>query len=266
MSMNIENMTLIPPVEIGYILNPDLPVIPFSMDVKDAGCAAPHKHPRGQLIYSGNGTMKVICEKDIWIVPSSQAVWVPPFTEHEVFFPGEVTIRNLFIDPDFTSGLSGECMVFEVSPLLRELVSKISDKQTYVKQSRTYRLMTVIIDELSEAVPTDIRLPLARDERLMRVLNELLKDPSDKRGLDDYALSAGASARTLARLFLKDTGLTFYEWRKRLRLQEAIKRLGEGEDVTGIAFDLGYSSLSAFIKMFRESIGAPPGKFAKRSK
>lgn len=256
-------MTLLQPVEIGYILNPDLPVIPFSLDVKDACCADSHKHPRGQVIYAGKGTMRVVCGQDIWVVPSSQAVWVPSYVEHEVFFPGEVNIRNLFIDPAFTDELSDECIVFEVSPLLREIVEKVSDKLEYVKQSKTYRLMTVIIDEISEAVATDIRLPLGRDERLVRVLNALMEDPSDKRGLDDFAGMAGASARTLARLFQKETGFTFYEWRKRLRLQEAVKRLGEGDDVTSIAFDLGYSSLSAFIKMFRESLGCSPGKFAR---
>jgi len=259
-------MTKLPPVEVGYIINPELPVIPFAIDVKDAGCASSHAHPRGQFIYASSGTMRVICGQDIWTVPSSQAVWVPPFIEHEVYFPGEVTLRNLFIDQTFTDTLPTECVVLEVSNLLREMVLKVSQTDSYSLDSPAYRFMLVIIDELSQAKPTDLRLPIGRDERLLRVLNSLMQSPGDNKGLDQWAKTSGASTRTLSRLFVKETGFTFYEWRKRLRLQEAIKRLGKGDDVTTIAFELGYNSLSAFIKMFRQSLGSSPGQFSKYKK
>lgn len=264
MSMSVEKLTKLPPVETGFIENPDMPVIPFTMKVRDAGCAAPHAHPRGQLIYASSGTMRVICGRDIWIVPSSQAVWVPSYTEHEVYFPGDVVLRNLFIDRAFTGALPDECVVFEVSPLLRELIIKVSYAQEYAPHSRLYRMMLVIIDELAQAKPTDIRLPLAEDMRLKKFQDMLISSPGDDRSLEEMAKTAGASQRTISRLFAKETGLTFYEWRKRLRLQEAVRRLSEGDDVTCIAFDLGYKSLSAFIKMFRQTMGSPPGRFSKQ--
>jgi len=65
--------------------------------------------------------------------------------------------------------------------------------------------------------------------------------------LDELAKIAGASSLTLSRLFVRETGLTFGVWRKRLLLQEAIDRLGKGQNVTRVAFDLGYQSFSAFI-------------------
>jgi len=68
-----------------------------------------------------------------------------------------------------------------------------------------------------------------------------------------------SSKQTLSRLFAAETGQTFADWRKRLQLQEAIKRLEAGWQVTRIAFDLGYQSLSAFIEMFRKEMGASPG-------
>lgn len=266
MTMNIENLTRLSPVEIGFTVNENLPIIPFYLDVTDAGCAAPHAHPRGQLIYASSGVMRVICGQDIWVVPSSQAVWVPPFVEHEVFFPGDVTLRNLFVDPSFTDNLAKECVVFEVPDLLKELILKVSYVESYNVNSSLYRLMLVIIDELAEVKPTDLRLPIGKDERLMRVIQALMDSPGDNRGLDMWAKISGASSRTLSRLFISETGFSFYEWRKRLRLQEAVRMLEEGVDVTTIAFDLGYNSLSAFIKMFRESLGSPPGKFSKQSK
>ena len=259
--MNIEKLTKLPPVEAGFIIDEKRPVILFSMDVKDAGCAAPHAHPRGQFIYASSGTMRVICGKNIWVVPCQQAVWVPPYVEHEVFFPGKVTLNNLFIDPSHVKNLPEKCTVTEVSPLLRELILKATSFEQ--NSGRTERVMAVILDELAGAAETDLRLPLASDPRLMRVMNGLMKAPGCTKGIEFWADTAGASSRTLMRLFQRETGFSFYEWRKRLRLQEAVKRLGEGEDVTGVALDLGYSSLSAFIKMFRETLGTTPGKLSR---
>ena len=74
----------------------------------------------------------------------------------------------------------------------------------------------------------------------------------------------GASERTLARLFLKETGVGFRQWRQRLRMLTAIERLAAGQDVTAVALDLGYSSSSAFIAMFKRELGETPGRFFGR--
>lgn len=263
--MTIEKLTKLPPIEIGYRMDPVLPVIPLAMQASNACCAASHAHPRGQVIYASSGTMRVVCRHDIWVVPPSQAVWVPPGIEHEVYFPGEVSLRNLFIDPSVTTGFPEQCTVIKVYPLLRELILKaITVGDSYAHESPGFRLMMVILDELRQAEPTPLHLPMARDQRLLRVMEALLKTPGDSRDLTAWADIAGASPRTLARLFVRETGLTFGAWRKRLLLQEAIDRLGKGETVTRIAFDLGYQSLSSFIEMFRQSLGASPGQYLRQ--
>jgi AraC-like DNA-binding protein len=263
--MDIGKLPSLPPVEVGYRIDPALPVIPLAMQVSNAGCAAAHAHPRGQLIYADRGVMRVICRRDIWVVPPSQAVWVPPGIKHEVYFPGDVSLRNLFVDPSATAGLPAACTVIRVSPLLRELILKaVAIGDDCLPQSPGFRLMQVILDELRQAEPTPLHLPMARDERLLRVLEALLENPGDSRSLGDWADLAGASPRTLARLFVRETGLTFGAWRKRLLLQAAVDRLGRGDQVTRIAFDLGYQSLSAFIEMFRQSLGASPGQYARK--
>jgi len=49
----------------------------------------------------------------------------------------------------------------------------------------------------------------------------LVADPADPRDLDEYATIAGASVRTLARLFRAETGMSFQQWRRQLRMTEA---------------------------------------------
>jgi AraC-like DNA-binding protein len=260
------------PVPLGYRLDANLPIIPLARQVSPQQLkaslvdrAAPHAHPRGQLIYASSGVMRVICGRDIWVVPPSQAVWVPPNQEHEVYFPGEVALRTLFLDPSVSVGLPGQCTVLKVSPLLRELILRaVEVGEAYLPASAGWRLMQVILDELRQAESTPLHLPMARDERVRRVIEALLADPGDNRDLEQWGRVAGASGRNLARLFVAETGLTFGIWRQRLLLQEAIKRLDQGEQVTSIAFALGYQSLSAFIEMFRKALGASPGQYARQ--
>ncbi len=264
--MNIEKMPKLPPVKIGYIIDSSLPIIPLVMDVEHAGCAAVHSHPRGQLIYASRGVMRVFCENESWIVPPYQAVWVPPNIKHDVFFPGKVTLRNLFIDQSVTDNLPQKCKVLKINELLHQLIIKASNiGENYQKNSSEYRLMMVVIDELIEALPTELGLPTGTDQRLLKVINILLKNPQDNRGLDNLGKLAGASSRTLSRLFIKETGLSFGTWRKRLRLQEAIKLLDKGQSVSEVAFQLGYKSSSAFIEMFRHALGESPINYLKKN-
>lgn len=272
--MNIEKMTRLPPLELGYRLDARLPIIPFAMQVcprtmkaRQVGCAASHAHPRGQLIYASSGVMRVVCGRDIWVVPPSQAVWVPPNQEHEVFFPSEVALRNLFVDPSASIGLPKQCTVLKVSSLLRHLIMKaIRIGEGYLPESAGWRLMQVILDELRQAQATPLHLPMARDKRVLRVIEALLEKPGDNRHLVAWGRMAGASSRNLSRLFVSETGLTFGVWRKRLILQEAVKRLDQGEQVTQVALDLGYQSLSAFIEMFRKELGVSPGRYVRQQR
>ena len=71
----------------------------------------------------------------------------------------------------------------------------------------------------------------------------------------------GQSSRSLARLFLKETGTSFSTWRQHTRLMLALPRLAAGEPVTRVALDLGYASPSAFTRMFRRVLGVSPSEY-----
>lgn len=76
-----------------------------------------------------------------------------------------------------------------------------------------------------------------------------------------WSQKLGVSEKTLSRLFLSDTGLTFRAWRQRLRLLSALPALEQGERVTDVALACGYESTSAFINAFRQQFDATPGEF-----
>ncbi len=53
--------------------------------------------------------------------------------------------------------------------------------------------------------------------------------------------------------------MTFSKWRQQLRLMQAMRLLAEGAKVTHAnALESGYSTPSAFICMFRRTLGTTP--------
>ena len=104
-------------------------------------------------------------------------------------------------------------------------------------------------------------LPEPTDPRLVQISTAIRESPADNRSLDAWGRMAGASSRTLARLFLAETGLTFRQWQQQARLLESLVRLADGQAVTTVAMEVGYDSTSAFIAMFRRVLGTTPKKY-----
>jgi AraC-like DNA-binding protein len=102
---------------------------------------------------------------------------------------------------------------------------------------------------------------MPRDTRALRVARALLEDCAIPHDLDRWAETAGASRRTLARLFRSETGLGFAEWRARLRAIDGLARLSDGASVGDAAAAVGYASPSAFSAMIRRTLGQAPRRF-----
>ena len=83
-------------------------------------------------------------------------------------------------------------------------------------------------------------------------------EPGRADTLERWSESTGASSRTLARLFARDLGVRFTDWRCQARLATALAGLAQGRDIASVARDAGYRSPSAFTAMFRKTLGAPP--------
>lgn len=223
-----------------------------------------HHHPRAQLIYGIEGVMMVTTQQGVWVIPPARAVWVPAGIEHRVETAGRVRMRSLFVAADAARAMPAECCVVTVPPLLHALILEaVSVPKLYDEAGPDGRLMGVILDRLARLEPTPLYLPMPADPRLRRVADALQANPGARAGLEAWARTAGASARTLARLFRRETGLTFSSWRQQARLLKALEWLAEGRPVTAIAFDLGYESPSAFTAMFRRALGRPPGRYLK---
>jgi AraC-like DNA-binding protein len=226
----------------------------------------PHHHHWGQLIYAASGVMRVQADGMLWIVPPARAVWVPAEVEHEIHALGDFAMRTLYFPVELVAELPGECRALEIAPLLRELVLELVERCPIDDgDASSMRLAAAAIELVGAAAtqPLALRLPLPRDPRAARIADRLRDDPACEAELPELARAAGASARTVQRLFLAETGLRFAEWRQRLRLMHGAIRLGLGASVTEAGLDCGYASTSAFIAAYRKQFGTTPNRTYK---
>ena len=123
------------------------------------------------------------------------------------------------------------------------------------------RVLEIILDQLKAVEYVPLQLPNPADSRAARVVKSLLTDPADQRTLAKLCKDCGASKRTIQRLFLEETNMSFAKWRQQLRLLHGMQMLARGEKVTAAALEAGYSSTSAFISMFRKQLGTTPMRY-----
>ncbi len=250
---------LSPPLAIDEIPRP---VVGMAADFDHGFVIPSHCHRRGQLVHASSGVMTVTTADGTWVVPPQRAVWVPGEVEHQIRMSGRVEMRTLYLSGKAVTGLPSGCCVVAVSPLLRQLLLRVvAMPQPVPLGGAEERLVDVLLDEIQTTPIAPLHLPSPADPRIRRVADALLESPEDGRGLADWAKTAGASPRTLERLFHRETGMSFGAWRRQLRLLGALERLAAGEPVTTVALALGYDSTSAFIAMFRRNLGRTPGSY-----
>lgn len=221
---------------------------------------APHAHARDQVLYATCGVMRVATAREAWIVPPDRALYVPGGLEHGVAMRGRVEMRTLYIKPGVAPGLPSKPAVLDISGLLRALILALLEEPVlYRQKGRGGLVAALILDELARARHLQLVIPMPRDERLRRLCKALLDDPARSETLDEWAQAAGASARTLSRLFSSEVGLSFTGWRQRVRFHNAMEAIVRGERVGAVARANGYESASAFTAAFRKVLGVTPG-------
>ncbi len=238
------------------------PIAAMAKDYPDGWVQPRHSHRRAQLVYASSGVMTIHTPQGVWTVPPDRALWIPPDIDHQIEMSGTVAMRTLYVEPEAASGLPDVCAVVAVSGLLRELILRVVEiPLLYDEGGAGGRIAGLIFDELRTLPSLPLHLPSPRDARLQRLCTAVRQRPADSRTLQAWGREVGASARTLARLFRDETGLTFGRWRAQARLLSALGRLAGGEKVTTVALDLGYDSPSAFTALFRRHFGVPPSRY-----
>jgi AraC-like DNA-binding protein len=248
-----------------FALNRQQPISAEAYDFVAGHHLDEHSHAAAQLVHATSGTMSVATQNGVLIVPPERAVWIPSQVPHTIDMLSDVSMRTVYIAKGAAAASLPECRVVSVSGLLRHLILAAIDLPAdYRLIGRSRALVRLLLEEIStlDQVPLFLREPT--DRRLIAITERLKRNIADNRSLEAWARDANASARTLERLFAKETGLTFAQWRQQLRLIRAVGMLARKVPVTVVAMELGYATPSAFGYMFRRALGVSPKEYFGR--
>ncbi|MDR9862314.1 AraC family transcriptional regulator [Pseudomonas baetica] len=217
-----------------------------------------HRHQRGQLLYTRKGCTRITLAQQLCLLPPSRAAWIPPGVVHRAVMQHSVDYRSIYLTAELCSTLPQQVCVIEVSPLLRAVLEPmaLADFDSNWQQGRFGHLLGLCLCEMAEAAQQPVLLSLPWDKRLAPLMATPERLPPELQVLEQQI---GASARTIGRIFQRETGMSYQQWRQQWRLMRAMELLATGRSLSFCAFELGFASDSAFIAFFKAMTGTTPG-------
>jgi len=104
-----------------------------------------------------------------------------------------------------------------------------------------------------------------REQALLDAARALFKEKSiSKVTIDELAGIAGFSQRHFIRAFQRSVGQTPLRYVRTLRLEEATRRIAQGESsITSIAIECGFSHVQHLSNSFRQATGMSPSQYRR---
>ncbi|QIS04994.1 helix-turn-helix domain-containing protein [Nocardia brasiliensis] len=218
-----------------------------------------HEHPQHQIAWAARGVIAVEVGQARWVLPATRALWIPGGTRHRTGTADGAEMRGIYLEPARCPVTFAAPTMLRVTRLLHELFDHLTAPDTAAAQRE--RAEAVIFDLLRpvDVIPVGAQPPT--DPRAAQVAAALTRDPADDRTLEAFAAEVATSPRTLARLFVSETGITFGHWRTQVRLAASLPLLAAGLPITRIASRVGYATPSAYVAAFRRAVGVSPGRY-----
>ena len=244
------------------------PVFFFERVMPSDAIYPPQTHRWGEFVFSFRGVLELYAEDSFFRVPPNYGLWLPPETEHRGGNRNASLHCSLYIEPTLATakGLPNTTCALTINAMVRAMLNhlRIKPPATPYTQAES-RLLEVVVDQLAVAPCTGSYLPTSNDSALSKVLAYLEDHPGDNCSVKQLAERFGTTERTLARKAQRDLGIPLSEWRQRLKVVRAMPMLQAGTSVEGVALDLGYSTASAFIAMFRRLLNMTPDEYRKNA-
>lgn len=214
---------------------------------------------KAQLLYAPSGCMTVTTSDRQFVLPPFRMLWIPANEVHRVSFRNMVAYRSVYFDMEYAAGfMNSSLKVLHVNPLMKEIIERICFWEWATPDDNQENIIKVFWNEISHAREEKLVLKMPEDRRFKKVIEEWTKRLSMPPMLKKLAEDTGAVEKTITRIFKKETGLSYQEWRQQWRIQRSIELLVEGNSIGEVAHILDFSSDSAFIEFFKKHTGSTP--------
>jgi AraC-like DNA-binding protein len=212
-----------------------------------------------RLICSVSGTISLMDGSQSHVLHAGQMLVLPAGTACGL--TGRAAVAHVICLGETPAVTVPDYGVLAMSGLVWSLVQEaVALGTAYLDRMHRQAMLALLILEVNRSKPAGaaIAVSLPQDRRLMRVCRRLMAQPDTDATLDDWCLHAGMSRRSFTRAFKQQTGMTFGQWRREVRLLVALSRISAGEQVISAALEVGYDSVSAFTVAFSRRFGIPP--------
>ncbi|MET3036924.1 helix-turn-helix transcriptional regulator [Chryseobacterium sp. NRRL B-14859] len=221
---------------------------------------------KAQLLYAPSGCMTVTTSERQFVLPPFRMLWIPANELHRVNFRNIVSYRSVYFDTDYAGKyISSSLKVLHVNSLLKEIIERICFWEWLSPDSNQENILKVFWNEINGAPEENLSLIMPQDRRLRKVTEEWTRRLSMPPMLKNIAEEIGAVEKTITRIFKKETGLSYQEWRQQWRLQRSIELLVEGNSIGEVSHILDFSSDSAFIDFFKRHTGSTPLQYLMKN-
>lgn len=229
-----------------------------------------HQHDKAQLLLVLGGIAYLQTNEKDFYIPSNHYIWIPKNYLHNLMFnTQELYIINIYFPGKSSDGFYNELGIYPVSKLLSEMLSFCKEWHgDYFKGSWEFGFLTTLKNVLSKEnlKKFSIQLPTTEDQRLQAIVGQLRGRLNENLTLEGIAKQYGISVRSLTRLFQAKLHITFIQYVKMLRIIRAMELIRDTDlNMTEIAYEIGYSNISAFSNNFHQLTNMRPTEFKAMS-
>lgn len=224
-----------------------------------------HFHDLHQLLYAFEDSVEVESQFARYKVPHQFAAWIPAGTVHRTAIQN-VRSGSVFLSTDMLDVPANSLRVIPVSNLMREMVIHAMRWPIDGEDddfSRAY--FTCFAKLCSEWVSREVTLVLpSSDDPRINAIIKFTGANLQSVALADVCKVVGMSERSLRRHFQKAMGISWEDFRLRLRMYTAIDYLDSTSKPIGvIAAEVGYTSQTAFARAFKAIMGIGPTAYRR---
>ena len=159
-----------------------------------------------------------------------------------------------------------ESMNTETQQALKNIaaINMNDDLSNFLVQIKVQELLYHLFHKLSKRENTSQKaINNADAEKLIDARNIILADISDPPLIPALATTVGMSETKLKQLFKQTFGDTIYNYYQKMRMEEAAFLLKQaGYSVSEVGYQLGFSNLSHFSRLFQRHYGITPKKYS----
>ena len=251
---------------------------------RDTEIGLPHYATTLEILIIENVKGVVRISENDYMLNENSVFVIPPNTIHSTTFMSEIGDSRVFVfkisfelldqylntEKLFLSkGHSINDIPYCLSQYYAEITNTIFNKISYdgSDMMKTVSGVVKLFSILDDAIERDIKKENRNlDRNILEIMQWTMENLSEPITVEMAAQKANYSKYYFCKMFKKATGSTYLKYLQLLRIEHAIELLKYGKSITNCCYECGFSSLSHFVKLFKDKTGYTPSEYKRMIK